>query len=94
MVQGFSVDPERLRASATAVDGVRADAGVLAETCAADAGHAGVGSALSGFAGRAGAVWAGHVQALADTVERLRATADLYERADQESAIRDEGGVR
>jgi hypothetical protein len=87
----FAVDPESLRAAADVVDGIRGDAGNFTETCPADPGHAALATAISQVAGKVTTSWSEHTKGLEEIASRLRSSADLYERADRDSAISDAG---
>lgn len=83
----FSVDPEALRATAARVDSVRDVAGVFVETCPADVGHADLARSISRLAADSAASWRSAVEDLGHLVERLRQSADLYERTDQDLIV-------
>lgn len=88
----FSVDPEALRATAAHLDRVRDSAGTLLETCPADTGHAGLAQAISRLAVDAAESWRNALDDLGSLAERLRQSADLYERTDQDLVVPTEAG--
>jgi len=91
-VSRFSVDPEALRATAAHLDRVRDSAGTLLETCPADPGHADLAHAISRLAVDAADSWRNALDDLGALAERLRQSADLYERTDQDLVVPTEAG--
>jgi replicative DNA helicase len=82
----FAVDPDALDAAADAVTEIRADAGHLSAEATADVGHAALSSVVSQFMSAASDSWRSRVQELEEISSRLRASAEVYQRADIESA--------
>lgn len=83
----FSVDPESLRTTAARLEGVRDSAGAFMETCPANVGHADVARSVSTLAVDTADSWKSAVADLAHLVERLRQSADLYERTDRDVVV-------
>ncbi|MDZ5144924.1 MULTISPECIES: hypothetical protein [Microbacterium] len=83
----FSVDPEALRTSAARLEDLRDAAGSFTETCPADIGHAAAENAISRLAVDTADAWRSAVEDLGHLVERLRQSADLYERTDQDLVV-------
>lgn len=80
----FAVDPDALRATAAEVDDVRHTAGAFDETCPADVGHAGLAKAISLLAADNARSWNDASDDLGRLAERLRQSAELYERTDRD----------
>ncbi|MEZ3158110.1 type VII secretion target [Microbacterium sp. BWR-S6Y] len=89
----FAADPESLRSSAKLYEGIRDDAGSFTESCASDLGHDAITAGLSEVAGMVGTAWSQQAAALEEIASRLRTSADLYEQADTNSALRDDGSA-
>jgi hypothetical protein len=77
--------------AAEAVRAVRGDAGTFTETCTADAGHDELGGVISQLLSRVASGWSEQTAELNEVADRLKTTADLYQRADEDSAPRSEG---
>ncbi|MFJ4159357.1 hypothetical protein [Microbacterium testaceum] len=87
LVSRFSVDPEALRATAAQLDRVRDSAGAFVETCPAELGHADLAQATSRLAIDMADSWKDATEDLTNLSERLRQSADLYERTDQDLVV-------
>jgi hypothetical protein len=87
----FVVDPEELSTTAAAVESIRGEAGSFLETCSADAGNADVAAAISEMLSQVASTWQSQTPELDEISNRLRTTADLYRRADLDSAPRGDG---
>ncbi|WP_144783311.1 hypothetical protein [Microbacterium sp. BH-3-3-3] len=83
----FSVDPEALRTAAARLDHVREAAGSFVGTCPADVGHADVAQSISRLAVDTADSWRTAVEDLEHLVDRLKQSADLYERTDQDLVV-------
>ena len=87
LVSRFSVDPEALRTTAAQLDRVRDSAGAFVETCPAELGHADLAQATSRLAIDMAGSWRDATEDLTNLAERLRQSADLYERTDQDLVV-------
>lgn len=95
----FSVDPDALRPVADKIDAIRAEVAAGGVSgLDGDVGHADLATAAADLQVKASSSWSEQVRALQEVVTRLRGSAALYEKADQDAVPRvaaaDEGLMR
>ncbi|WJS90911.1 MULTISPECIES: hypothetical protein [Microbacterium] len=85
----FSVDPDALRPVAEKIDAIRAEVAAGGVSgLDGDVGHADLAAAAAGLQAKASSSWSEQVRALQEVVTRLRGSASLYEKADQDAVPR------